>query len=161
MGKGLQNVQDFLQFTRIGYSQDDVNQHYRETRVRVRYAETDQMGVVYHANYLVWMEIGRTEYGKSDGFFYRELEKEGIVMTVVEASVRYAQAARYDDEVLIRTRVAEASSRMITFAYELLAGERKLATGTTKHLFCALSEDKRELRPARLPEKYRGYFGIG
>lgn len=133
---------------------------YRETRVRVRYAETDQMGVVYHANYLVWMEIGRTEYGKSDGFFYRELEQEGIVMTVVEASVRYAQAARYDDEILIRTRVAEASSRMITFAYELLAGDRPIATGVTKHLFCALSEDKRSLRPARLPEKYRGYFGI-
>ena len=119
------------------------------------------MGVVYHANYLVWMEIGRTEYGKGDGFFYRELEQEGIVMTVVEASVRYAQAARYDDEITIRTRVAEASTRMITFAYELVAGERKIATGVTKHLFCVLSADKRELRPGRLPEKYRGYFGIG
>lgn len=118
------------------------------------------MGVVYHANYLVWMEMGRTEYGKCDGFFYSELEKEGIVMTVVEASMRYAQAARYDDEVVIRTRVAEASSRMITFSYELVCGERKLATGTTKHLFCALSQDKRELKPSRLPEKYRGYFGI-
>jgi len=137
-----------------------VNLPYRETRVRVRYAETDQMGVVYHANYLVWMEIGRTEYGKSDGFFYSELEKEGIVMTVVEASVRYAQAARYDEEIVIRTRVMEASSRMITFGYELRNGERKVATGTTRHLFCALSDDKRELRPARLPEKYRGYFGI-
>lgn len=137
-----------------------MNLPYRETRVRVRYAETDQMGVVYHANYLVWMEIGRTEYGKSDGFFYSDLEKEGIVMTVVEASVRYAQAARYDEEIVIRTRVMEASSRMITFGYELRSGERKLATGTTRHLFCALSEDKRELRPARLPEKYRGHFGI-
>ena len=118
------------------------------------------MGVVYHANYLVWMEIGRTEYGKSDGFFYRELEQEGIVMTVVEVSVRYAQAARYDDEVLIRTRVEEANSRMITFAYELQVEGRKVATGTTKHLFCALSEDRRSLSPSRLPEKYRGYFGI-
>ena len=118
------------------------------------------MGVVYHANYLVWMEIGRTEYGKSDGFFYSDLEKEGIVMTVVEASVRYAQAARYDEEIVIRTRVMEASSRMITFGYELRSGERKLATGTTRHLFCALSEDKRELRPTRLPEKYCGHFGI-
>ena len=137
-----------------------MNLPYRETRVRVRYAETDQMGVVYHANYLVWMEIGRTEYGKSDGFFYKDLEQEGIVMTVVEASVRYGQAARYDDEITIRTRVAEASSRMITFAYELWSGERKLATGTTKHLFCAVNEGRTELRPARLPEKYRGYFGI-
>ena len=118
------------------------------------------MGVVYHANYLVWMEIGRTEYGKSDGFFYRELEQEGIVMTVVEASVRYAQAARYDNEILIRTRVAEASSRMLTFEYELVSGERTIATGVTKHVFCALSEDKRSMRPSRLPEKYRGYFGI-
>lgn len=118
------------------------------------------MGVVYHANYLVWMEVGRTEYGKGDGFFYRELEQEGIVMTVVEATVRYAQAARYDDEVTIRTRVAEASTRMITFAYELSVGDRPVATGTTRHLFCALSEDKRSLRPSRLPEKYRAYFGI-
>ncbi len=119
------------------------------------------MGVVYHANYLVWMEIGRTEYGKSDGFFYHELEREGVMMTVVEASVRYAYAARYDDEIVIRTRVAAASARMITFDYELLNGERRIATGITKHLFCALSADKRSLRPARLPEKYRGYFGIG
>jgi acyl-CoA thioester hydrolase len=119
------------------------------------------MGVVYHANYLIWMEIGRTEYGKSDGFFYRELEREGIVMAVVEASVRYGHAARYDDEVVIRTRVAEATSRMIVFTYELWTGDRKLATGTTKHLFCALSKDNRELRPSRLPEKYRAYFGIG
>ncbi|MBY0505814.1 MAG: acyl-CoA thioesterase [Bryobacteraceae bacterium] len=137
-----------------------VNLPIRETRVRVRYAETDQMGVVYHANYLVWMEVGRTDYGKSDGFFYTDLEKDGIVMAVVEASVRYGQAARYDDEVTIRTRVAEATQRTITFAYEMLCGDRKLATGTTKHLFCALSADKRELRPSRLPEKYRGYFGI-
>ena len=118
------------------------------------------MGVVYHANYLVWMEIGRTEYGKIDGFFYRELEAEGIVMAVVEASVRYREPARYDDEITIRTRIAEASARTITFAYEMHTAGRRLATGTTKHLFCALSSDKRDLRPARLPEKYRGYFGI-
>lgn len=136
----------------------------RETRVRVRYAETDQMGVVYHANYLVWMELGRTEYGKPDGFIYSQLEKDGIVMTVVEANIRYASAARYDEEVIVRTRIAEASPRMVLFHYELVVveadqRERKVATAQTKHFFCALSADRRELRPTKLPEKWRWFFG--
>jgi acyl-CoA thioester hydrolase len=135
----------------------------RETKVRVRYAETDQMGVVYHANYLVWMELGRTEYGKPDGFVYAELERDGIVMTVVEASVRYLNAARYDEEVTVRTRIAESNARRVVFHYELVViegdgSERRVATGETKHLFCALSADKRELKLTKLPEKWRWYF---
>ena len=136
----------------------------RETKVRVRYAETDQMGVVYHANYLVWMELGRTEYGKPDGFVYAELEREGIVMTVVEANVRYANAARYDEEVTVRTQMAQVNPRMVVFRYELVVAEsdgseRRVATGETKHLFCALSADRRELKLAKLPEKWRWFFG--
>lgn len=123
------------------------------------------MGVVYHANYLIWMEIGRTEYGKPDGFLYSDLEREGVVMTVVDAQIRYAAPAHYDEEVTIRTRIAAANLRMIEFAYELFAaepggGERKLATGSTRHFFCALSPDKRELRPTKLPSRFRPYFGL-
>ena len=121
------------------------------------------MGVVYHANYLVWMELGRTEYGKPDGFVYSELEREGIVMTVVEANVRYLNAARYDEEVTVRTRIAESNARRVVFHYELVVvegegKERRVATGETKHLFCALSSDKRELKLTKLPEKWRWFF---
>jgi acyl-CoA thioester hydrolase len=126
----------------------------------VRYAETDQMGVVYHANYLIWMEIGRTEYAKSVGIRYADLERAGYLMTVVEANVRYADAARYDDDIVIRTRIEAANPRMITFRYDLehAEGPRPLATGTTKHFFCSRSPEG--LRPTKLPEEYHAFFGI-
>src|SRR5579863_8316787 len=105
-----------------------------DTRVRVRYAETDQMGVVYHANYLVWMEVGRVEYWRAAGLRYRDMEKEdGILLVVAEVNCRYQSPAVYDEEVIIRTSIAEANARMIRFEYELLAAEdgRRLATGYT------------------------------
>jgi acyl-CoA thioester hydrolase len=128
-----------------------------QTRVRVRYAETDQMGVVYYANYLVWMEVARVEYCKSVGFSYEEMEREdGIFLAVAEAHCRYLFPARFDQEVMIATSLAEAHPRMVTFAYDMrLADGRKLATGETKHVFCG-----RDLKPVRLPEKYRANFGI-
>ena len=87
-----------------------------EARLRVRYAETDQMGIVYYANYLVWMEIGRVEYCRAAGIRYRDMEQEdGILLTVAEASCRYASPALYDEEVVIRTWIAEANPRMIRF----------------------------------------------
>ena len=134
--------------------------HVSETRVRVRYAETDQMGVVYHANYLVWMEIGRTEYAKSVGIRYADMERDGYLMTVVEAAVRYANAARYDDDVLIRTSLSSANPRMVHFQYELSLADTgsALATGQTKHFFC--SRRPEGLRPTKLPEKYHAPFGI-
>jgi acyl-CoA thioester hydrolase len=128
-----------------------------ETRIRVRYAETDQMGVVYHANYLVWMEVGRVAYCKARGFEYKQMElQDGVFLAVAEAHCRYASPARFDEEVVIRTWVAEANPRMVRFAYEMLLAEggRKLATGETKHIFLG-----RNLRPCRLPEKYRESFG--
>ena len=128
----------------------------QETRIRVRYAETDQMGVVYYANYLVWMEVGRVEYCKACGFEYKQMEMEdGVFLAVAEARCRYASPARFDEEVVIRTWVEEAHPRMVRFAYEmrLSADGRKLATGETKHIFLG-----RDLRPCRLPEKYRGKF---
>lgn len=129
-----------------------------QTRLRVRYAETDQMGVVYYANYLVWMEVARVEYCKSAGFSYEEMEREdGIFLAVAEAHCRYLYPARFDQEVMIETSLADAHPRMVTFAYHmrLVEGGRKLATGETKHVFCG-----RDLKPMRLPEKYRGNFGI-
>jgi acyl-CoA thioester hydrolase len=128
-----------------------------ETRIRVRYAETDQMGVVYHANYLVWMEVGRVAYCNARGFEYKQMElQDGVFLAVAEAHCRYASPARFDEEVVIRTWVAEVNPRMVRFAYEMLLAEggRKLATGETKHIFLG-----RNLRPCRLPEKYRESFG--
>lgn len=129
-----------------------------DARLRVRYAETDQMGVVYHANYLVWMEVGRVEYCRAAGGRYRDLETAGILLAVVEVNCRYYAPARYDDEVIVRTQIEEANARMVRFGYELLAGEdsRRLASGYTRHIFCG-----RDFRATKLPEKYRAVFGIG
>ena len=129
-----------------------------QTRVRVRYAETDQMGVVYYANYLVWMEVARVEFCKALGFRYKDMElDDGVLLAVVEAHCRYQYPARFDDEVIVETNIAEANSRIVSFGYEmrLAEGNRKLATGSTRHLFC-----NREMQPVRLPAKYRAMFGI-
>jgi acyl-CoA thioester hydrolase len=124
-----------------------------ETRIRVRYAETDQMGIVYYANYLVWMEVGRVEYLKARGFDYKRMEiEDGVLLAVVEAHCRYASPARFDEEVVIRTWVEEANPRMVRFAYEMRVSidGRKVATGETKHIFLG-----RDLRLCRMPPKYR------
>ena len=132
--------------------------HTIDVRLRVRYAETDQMGIVYHANYLVWMEIGRVEYCRAAGIVYRDMERdEGVLLTVVEASCRYVAPALYDEEVTVRTWLAEAHSRMVRFGYEMVeaSANRRLATGETKHIFC-----NRERKPMKLPEKFRAAFGL-
>ncbi len=116
------------------------------------------MGVVYHANYLVWMEVGRVEYCRAAGIRYKELESHGgIFLAVAEANCRYLYPARYDEEVGIRTSIESANPRMVTFAYEMreLSADRKLVTGVTKHVF--LGPD---LKPRKLPERYRPAFGI-
>jgi acyl-CoA thioester hydrolase len=129
-----------------------------EARLRVRYAETDQMGIVYHANYLVWMEIGRVEYCRAAGIRYRDMEiEDGILLTVAEASCRYLAPALYDEEVIVRTWIAEAKPRLIRFGYEMVdaASGRRLATGETTHVFCG-----RDRKPRKLPDKYHAPFGI-
>jgi acyl-CoA thioester hydrolase len=130
---------------------------YVDAHLRVRYAETDQMGVVYHANYLIWMEVGRVEYCRASGGRYRDLETAGILLAVVEANCRYFSPARYDDEVMVRTHIEEANLRMVRFGYELTSAEdgRRLASGFTKHIFCG-----RDFRATKLPEQYRPLFGI-
>jgi acyl-CoA thioester hydrolase len=126
------------------------------TEVRVRYAETDQMGIVYYANYLVWFEIGRVELLRSLGLAYSQLETEHeCILPVVEASCRYRSPARYDDEIQIETRPALLRGAVIKFAYKIWrkASEGKerelLAEGETVHVVC---DDQLNKKP--LPEKY-------
>ena len=128
------------------------------SKIRVRYAETDQMGVVYYANYIVWMEVGRVELCKALGFNYRDMERgDGVLLAVAEAQCRYLSPARFDDEVIVKTWIAEANTRMVAFGYEMRRAEddRVLATGKTTHIFCG-----RDMRRTRLPEKYHALFGI-
>src|SRR3982074_3822212 len=126
-----------------------------QTRLRVRYAETDQMGVVYYANSVVWMEVARVEFCKAAGFSYEQMEREdGIFLAVSEARCRYLYPARFDQEVTIETSLASAHPRMVEFR-STMHSERKLAEGETKHVFCG-----RDLKPVRLPERYRANFGI-
>ncbi len=129
-----------------------------ECRLRVRYAETDQMGVVYYANYLIWMEVGRVELCKARGFNYRDMEiDDGIFLAVAEANCQYRHPARYDDEVIVKTWIEKAGSRMVVFQYEMRRAQddRRLANGYTKHVFVS-----KEMRPTHLPEKYHQLFGI-
>ena len=126
------------------------------TEVRVRYAETDQMGIVYYANYLVWFEIGRVELLRSVGLEYSCLETDhGCILPVIDVSCRYKSPARYDDEILIETRPAMLRGTVLKFAYRILrkaadGGEHALlAEGETVHVVC---DDQLNRKP--LPEKY-------
>jgi acyl-CoA thioester hydrolase len=123
-----------------------------ETRVRVRYAETDQMGVVYHANYLVWFEVGRVEFMRAHGLNYKEMEEEsGCMIAVVEATARYKAPARYDDELVVETTLESARGVMIRFGYKLLraADGLLLCEGETVHVVVG-----RDMKIRRLPDKY-------
>lgn len=129
-----------------------------QTRLRARYAETDQMGVVHHAVYPVWLEAARVEYCRTAGFDYKAMEREdGVGLAVVEIHCRYVHPTRFDDEVIIQTRIEAASPRLVRFAYELrrAADNHLLATAETKHIFC-----DSQMRPVKLPPKYWPLFGI-
>jgi acyl-CoA thioester hydrolase len=122
------------------------------TEVRVRYAETDQMGVVYHANYLAWCDIGRTDLIRSlGGMTYAQLEKQGIALAVVEAHLRYIRPARYDDMIQIATRVTEVRSRVVRFDYDIsVIDGGSIATGFTT--LVAMTPDG---RGSCIPEQLR------
>jgi acyl-CoA thioester hydrolase len=131
---------------------------FSETTLRVRYAETDQMGVVYYANYFIYFEIGRVEYMRQLGVAYKEMEiQDDSFIMVAECSCRYRRPARYDDPLTIRTRVSESRRRTIRFAYEIVNSDTGvlLATGETVHVIC-----DSQGRPKALPEKYRPYFPL-
>ncbi|RZU40504.1 acyl-CoA thioesterase [Edaphobacter modestus] len=127
-----------------------------ESRVRVRYAETDQMGVVYHANYLVWFEIGRVDFIRGLGMDYRSMEREdGLGIAVVDVSARYKAPARYDDELRIETRLVAARGAVIKFGYKVMrnSDDVVLCEGETVHVVV-----DREMKKRSLPEKYASRF---
>lgn len=117
------------------------------TTHRVNYSETDQMGVVYHARHVVWLDIARTEHLRHAGYSYRELEEQGLRLVVTDLSIRYIGAARYDDEVRIRCRVQEARSRRVIFTYRLEVGSTHIAEAATT-LMCL----DQQHRLSRLPQ---------
>jgi acyl-CoA thioester hydrolase len=123
-----------------------------EARVRVRYAETDQMGVVYHANYLVWFEVGRVELMRQRGLDYKRLEiEEGCCIAVVEATARYKAPARYDDELIVETTVRSVRGPVIRFGYRILRVEDGLilCEGETVHVVIG-----RDMKRRPIPKKY-------
>lgn len=127
-----------------------------ETCIRVRYAETDQMGVVYHANHFVWFEIGRVEFLRQLGFSYKDMEREdNCYIAVVDAQCRYKAPVHYDDEVLVRTSLTHVRDKVIRFGYELRSAEsgELLAEGETTHIVA-----NAEMKPRALPEKYIKVF---
>ena len=129
---------------------------HHDSTVRVRYAETDQMGLVYHSNYLVWFEIGRVELMRSLGFDYKQMELDSdTYIVVVDAHCRYQHSARYDDLLTVRARILQAKSRVLKFGYEILrqSDERVLATGETTHIAC-----NRAGQVKHFPDKYKTAF---
>lgn len=110
---------------------------WHETLLRVRYAETDKMGIVYYANYLIWFEIGRTEFCRARGFSYRDMEEnEDAFLVVAESYCRYKAAAFYDDELLVRTHITEMRKRSLRFGYEIVRASdgQIIAEGETGHV---------------------------
>ncbi len=105
-----------------------------ESEIAVRYAETDRMGVVYHANYLVWMEVGRTDYLARVGFPYSRLEEGGVMFPISSSSFRVSHPSRYEDRLVVRTRLVRVQSRRVVFEYELVRGELLLVSGQTEHI---------------------------
>jgi acyl-CoA thioester hydrolase len=131
---------------------------YHDAIVRVRYAETDQMGVVYHANYLIWFEVGRVELIRALGIEYKRMEiEDDCHIVVADAHCRYHDSALYDEVLRIRTRISESRNRIIKFSYEVLrdADGKVLANGETTHVICGSNG-----RPKLLPEKYRSAFSL-
>ena len=122
--------------------------------IEVRYAETDQMGVVHHANYLVWFELARTHLCTVSGFHYAEIEELGFHLMVVGVEVKYRQGARYGDHLQVLSWVDRLASRGLRFAYEVRRGEELLATGTTEHVWFDASAG----RLCRTPEALRQPF---
>ena len=128
---------------------------WHETEIRVRYAETDQMGVVHNSNYLVWFEVGRSEFCRARGFSYKEMEeKDNALMVVAESYCRYKSPAYYEDLLTVRTKIEELRSRSLRFVYEIYraSDETLLAEGETLHL---VTDENKKVRsmPAHYKEK--------
>ena len=127
-----------------------------ETKLRVRYAETDKMGVVYHSNFVIWFEVGRVELLRQLGFQYSEMETEdNCHIPVVDLRVRYKSPAQYDDEIVVRTQIKNVRSSLLHFSYEVFRETDRtlLATGETMHIIV-----NNKLERTALPEKYMQAF---
>ena len=124
---------------------------YVDIDVRVRYAETDQMGVAYYASYIVWFEVGRSEYCRAKGFSYRELEELGYRLVVVDLRCRYKGSVRYDEMIVVRTQLKDLKTRMVTFGYSILKKETQevVVHGETRHL-CL----NKKGNPSSMPERF-------
>lgn len=124
----------------------------RRTTVRVRYAETDRMGVVYYSNYLVWFEVGRTEWLRESGWSYREMEVAGFALPVIEAHCEYRQSARYDDDIEILTRATRLTPVRIRFDYDIIRASDQVVAASGYTVHAALDANG---RPCRLPDRVR------
>ena len=129
-----------------------MSEHVCVSELRVRYAETDQMGVVYHANYLAWCEVGRTDLIRELGMPYAQLEEQGFLLAVAQAGLRFHASARYDDRIRVETRVADVRSRSVTFEYRIFNADTDARLVSADTMLVALD---RAARPARLPEALR------
>ena len=150
--------QTFLRRADRAWSISETMIEYHDAVVRVRYAETDQMGVVYHANYLVWFEVGRVELMRALGVEYKTMEKEDDCQIVVaDAHCRYHHSALYDEVLRIRTRIAESKNRIVKFSYEVIRDTdgKVLANGETTHVICGSNG-----RPKMLPPKYQHILAV-
>jgi acyl-CoA thioester hydrolase len=128
-----------------------------DTALRVRYSETDGMGIVYHANYVVWFEIGRTEWCRAAGVPYRSMEDAGLLILVTSVECTFRRSARYDDPIRIRAAMTELSSRGCAFAYEVIGPEDvRLATGETRHVFADV-EGRLRRAPEEIVRSLEGY----
>ena len=124
--------------------------HTTQSRFRVRYAETDQMGIVYYANYLIWMEVGRSDFCRECGFSYRNMEREEqAFLTVAEATCRYHAPARYDEQVLVETEITRLRRRVVEFSYRIKNESMLLAEGRTVHV--VIGPDG---KPRSMPDRY-------
>ncbi len=127
---------------------------WHETEIRVRYAETDRMGIVHHSNYLIWFEAGRSDLCRARGFSYKEMEeKDDALLVVAESYCRYKSPAYYEDLLIIRTKIGELRSRSLRFVYEIFrpSDNTLLAEGETLHL---VTDKTKKVR--KMPELYRG-----
>jgi acyl-CoA thioester hydrolase len=128
------------------------------SELRVRYAETDQMGVVYHSNYLIWCEIGRTDYIRALGRPYTELERDGVALAVAEATMRCHAPARYDDVIRIETTLTEIKSRTLTFDYVITHAATDARLVTARTILVSLDPNGRVVA---LPAAVRAFLGAG
>lgn len=125
--------------------------NFHKTRIRPRYSETDQMGIIYHANYFPWFEVARTTFLKARGMSYREMEKLGIYLPVIEVNCKYISSALYDDDLTIEVWMDAFRGSRMKFHYRILREDQKLlATGYTEHVFF----DKNKQRPVNLRKSY-------